>query len=52
MYYSQSASKYFKTYQEHTATETYYTSNDDLSKFDSHLLGLGMKFTLLKGVLE
>lgn len=49
-YYSQSATKYFKPYREHTAADTYYTSNYDLSKFDSHFLGLGMKLTPINGV--
>lgn len=49
-YYSQSAAKYFKPYREHTAADTYYTSNYDLSKFDSHFLGLGMKLTPINGV--
>jgi hypothetical protein len=49
-YYSQSTSKYFKPYKEHTAADTYYTSNYDLSKFDSNFFGLGMKFTPINGV--
>lgn len=49
-YYSQTAAKYFKPYKEHTAADTYYTSNYDLSRFDSHFLGLGMKLTPINGV--
>lgn len=49
-YYSQSAAKYFKAYKEHTEADTYYTSNYDLSKFDSHFLGMGMKLTPINGV--
>lgn len=49
-YYSQSTSKYFKPYKEHTAADTYYTSNYDLSKFYSNFFGLGMKFTPINGV--
>jgi hypothetical protein len=49
-YYSQSAAKYFKGYEQHTDAEAFYTSNYDLSKFDSHFMGLGLKFTPLRGV--
>ncbi|WP_309641098.1 DUF3570 domain-containing protein [Flavobacterium sp.] len=50
-YYTQSDIKYFKGYKEHTAAEEFYTSNYDLSQFNSSFLGMGMKFTPLKGVL-
>jgi hypothetical protein len=49
-YYSQSAAKYFNGYQQHTDAEKFYTSNYDLSKFDSHFMGIGIKFTPLRGV--
>lgn len=49
-YYSQSAIKYFKGYQEHTAADEFYTSNYDLSKFNSNFLGMGLKFTPPNGV--
>lgn len=49
-YYTQSAVKYFKGYEEHTAADEFYTSNYDLSKFDSSFIGMGMKFTPLRGV--
>jgi hypothetical protein len=49
-YYSQSASKYFKPYKEHTAADAYYTSNYDLSQFDSNFFGIGMKLTPMNGV--
>ena len=49
-FYTQTAVKYFKGYQEHTGAEEFYTSNYDLSKFDSSFFGLGMKFTPLSGV--
>jgi hypothetical protein len=49
-YYSQSAAKYFKPYQEHTAADIYHTSNYDLSKFDSNFIGMGMKLTPMNGV--
>jgi len=49
-YYTQSGTKYFKPYGEHTAADEYYTSNYDLSKFDSSFFGMGMKFTPLNGI--
>ena len=49
-YYTQSGVKYFKGHQEHTGSEEFYTSNYDLSKFESSFFGMGMKFTPLKGV--
>lgn len=50
-YYTQSAIKYFKGYKEHDGTEEFYTSNYDVSQFNSNFLGMGLKFSPLKGVL-
>jgi hypothetical protein len=50
-YYTQSAIKYFKGYKEHDSTEEFYTSNYDVSQFNSNFLGMGLKFSPLKGVL-
>jgi hypothetical protein len=49
-YYSQSAIKYFNGYKAHTAADEFYTSNYDLSKFNSSFYGVGIKLTPLKGV--
>ncbi|WP_281225658.1 DUF3570 domain-containing protein [Flavobacterium aquiphilum] len=49
-YYTQSGTKYFKPYREHTSADEYYTSNYDLSKFNSGFFGMGMKFTPPEGV--
>ncbi|MEP7092777.1 MAG: DUF3570 domain-containing protein, partial [Flavobacterium sp.] len=49
-YYTQTGTKYFKPYGEHTAADEYYTSNYDLSKFDSSFFGMDMKFTPLNGI--
>ncbi|UPT71143.1 MAG: DUF3570 domain-containing protein [Flavobacterium sp. JAD_PAG50586_2] len=49
-YYTQTAIKYFKGFEEHTAAEEFYTSNYDLSRFNSSFFGMGMKYTPLKGV--
>jgi hypothetical protein len=44
-YYTQAASKYFAPYEAHLSTEQYYTSDYDLSKFDSHQYGFGVTYT-------
>lgn len=49
--YGQSAAKYFAGYKEHTATDTYYTSDYDLSKLTSQSYGAGIRFTPPYGVL-
>lgn len=49
--YSQSAAKYFAAYKEHAATDTYYTSDYDLSKLTSQTFGAGIRFVPEFGVL-
>lgn len=49
-YYTQSAVKYFKPYAEHTGSEEFYTSNYDLSKFDSSFYGMGIRIATPNGV--
>lgn len=49
-YYTQTGVKYFKGFEQHTAAEEFYTSNYDLSRFNSSFFGMGMKYTPLKGV--
>lgn len=44
-YYTQTASDYFAPYEQHLSTEKYYTSDYDLSKFDSNQYGLGFTYT-------
>lgn len=50
-YYSQQGTKYFKGYREHNSAEEFYTSNYDLSTFNSSFFGAGVKFTPPNGVL-
>lgn len=50
-YYTQTAAYYFSEYKTHTNTDQYYTSNYDLSKFNSHFLGLGFRYAPANGVL-
>lgn len=49
-YYSQASAKYFAPYQQHTAFDDFYTSNYDLSKFDSHFYGAGIRFSPKNGL--
>jgi hypothetical protein len=49
-YYTQSAIKYFSPYGIHTAQDTYYSSNYDLSKFSSNFFGAGVKISPAKGI--
>lgn len=49
-YYSQTAAKYFAPYQQHTAFDDFYTSNYDLSKFDSHFYGAGIRISPKNGL--
>lgn len=49
-YYTQTAIKYFGAFQAHKITDQYYTSNYDLSAFDSHFFGAGIRLIPPKGV--
>jgi len=44
-FYLQSAADYFAPYEQHLSTETYYTSDYDLSKFSANQYGLGLTYT-------
>jgi hypothetical protein len=43
-YYIQTASKYFAPFEKHLSTERYYTSDYDLSKFNSNQYGFGITY--------
>ncbi len=49
-FYQQSAIKYFTPYRTHSAADQYYTSNNDLSKFNSQFFGAGIHFTPSNGL--
>jgi hypothetical protein len=49
-FYNQSAAAYFAPYQTHKASDLYYTSNYDLSNFNSNFFGAGVRISPLKGV--
>ena len=43
-FYNQSGSEYFKPYREHDISERYYTSDYDLSSFQSYKPGINLRF--------
>jgi len=47
-FYTQTESKYFAPYMTHDINERFYTSDYDLSKFNTVKLGLGVKFSPYK----
>jgi hypothetical protein len=49
-FYNQTAVKYFAPYAQHTAQNEFYTSNYDLSKFNSNFLGAGIRLAPPSGV--
>jgi len=49
-YYTQNAVDYFAAYGVHKLSEQYFTSNYDLSKFNSNFYGAGFKIMPAKGV--
>lgn len=50
-FYTQTAIKYFAPYKQYDAQDQYYTSNYDLSKFNSSFLGAGIRIAPPKGIL-
>ncbi|MDC1162110.1 DUF3570 domain-containing protein [Tenacibaculum sp.] len=48
-YYTQTAATYFAPYNEHLSTSEFYTSDYDLSKFNSHQYGMGFRYTDVLG---
>lgn len=51
-FYQQSAVDYFAAYEMHTAADIYYTSNYDLSKFNSNFFGAGFRIAPPNGVFK
>ena len=49
-YYTQTAVDYFAGYMQHQQSESYYTSNYDLSKFNSQFFGGGIRLVPAKGL--
>ena len=51
-FYQQTAADYFAPYAIHSAMDTYYTSNYDLSEFNSHFFGAGFRMAPPAGVFN
>ncbi|NJM25185.1 MAG: DUF3570 domain-containing protein [Bacteroidia bacterium] len=51
-YYTQQGVDYFKPYEGHALSETYYTSDYDLSALSSHLAGIGLRYAPPGGVFN
>lgn len=49
-YYTQTAVDFFSPYKIHKSADEFYTSNYDLSKFNSQFFGAGFRITPAKGV--
>ncbi len=49
-FYHQSAIDFFAGYRQHVQSESYYSSNHDLSAFTSHFFGTGLRFAPRKGL--
>lgn len=51
-YYAQTAVKYFAPYHDHKGSDAYYTSNYDLSAFNSSFVGAGIRMAPPDGVFN
>ena len=49
-YYTQTASRYFAPYEEHSPTDQYFTSNYEYAKFQSSFYGVGLRIAPPTGV--
>ncbi|MBL7857270.1 MAG: DUF3570 domain-containing protein [Cyclobacteriaceae bacterium] len=49
-YYNQHAVDYFAPYQQHSIQQSFYTSDFDLSGFNSHFAGVGVRFVSPDGI--
>ena len=50
-YYQQSGTKYFSPYAQHSTDQQFYTSDYDLSKLNSNLFGIGLRYAPPGGVM-
>ena len=51
-FYQQTAADYFAPYQAHTFADVFYTSNYDLSKFNSNFFGAGVRIAPPEGIFK
>lgn len=50
-FYTQTSANYFAPYKQHQPTDEFYTSDYDLSQFNSHLVGLNFRKVSANGIL-
>ncbi|MFL5788874.1 MAG: DUF3570 domain-containing protein, partial [Flavisolibacter sp.] len=51
-FYTQNGIDYFAPYAQHSPSETFYSSDYDLSKFNSHYFGAGFRIVPPKGIFN
>lgn len=51
-YYTQQQADYFAPYGEHKVSDAFYSSNYDLSTFNSHFFGAGLRLAPPKGIFN
>ncbi len=51
-FHTQTAAKYFKPFAQHVASDSYYTSDFDLSAFTTHKMGIGWQYSPLYGIFK
>ncbi len=51
-FYTQSASKYFNTFMQHDSNDAFFTSDFDLSEFQTYTAGLGIKVNPYNSLLR
>lgn len=49
-YHTQTAAKYFAPFMEHSVSDSYYTSDYDLSAFSANKVGLGLRYSPVYGI--
>jgi hypothetical protein len=49
-FYTQTGARYFRPYKEHSLSETYYTSDYDLSRFNSYKAGVTARYALFRHI--
>ena len=51
-FHQQTSAKYFASIDEHILDEKYFTSDYDLSAFNSHKFGLAIRYSPINGILK
>ncbi|MFT6808921.1 MAG: hypothetical protein ACJA01_002152 [Saprospiraceae bacterium] len=51
-YHTQTASEHFRAYKEHTLDQSFYSSDYDLSRLNSHAIGVGLSISPAAGIAK